>query len=434
MKREYEINSIKDALAAREGFFSLRGWVKRKREHKNDIFILLRDSTDVMQCVINKEEVSEKDWKDAKKLHIEASIIVQGNLREEKRAPYGVEMHVKNLEVVDFGQEFPIQRDFSEEYLLSVRHLWLRSSKLGNALKVRAHVVRALHDFMKKNGYWEVHCPSFVSGAVEGGATLFAVPYFGKKVYLTQSAQFYLEALIFALEKVYTLAPSFRAEKSRTRRHLTEFWHFEAEAAWMKFKELLDFEEELIKYVTERVLKECRHYLEALGRNPDDLKPVVEEKFPRYTYEEILKIAREKFKDLPYGTDLGEKEEREITKDFNVPILVTHYPISLKPFYHRPDPENPKVALCCDMLAPEGYGEIIGSGERCWKLEELLQRMKEENLNPEQYGWYVDLRKYGSVPHSGFGLGLARYVMWLCKLPHIRDAIAFPRTITRYYP
>jgi asparaginyl-tRNA synthetase len=426
--------SIKKVLEKKSGNVDLRGWIKRKREISGNIFFILRDASGVVQCVVEKAAVTPKIWQDAQKAMVESSIELKGALKADDRAPGGVELRIKGLKVVSFSEDFPIGRDLSEEFLLDVRHLWLRSQKLGAAMKVKSSAMRYLRDFMVEESYTEIQNPSFVSGAVEGGSTLFEVPYFGKKVFLSQSGQFYNEAYIYAFEKVYGFAPSFRAEKSRTRRHLTEYWHFEWETAWSDFKHLLDFEEKMLKYVCKRVLEDHQEELQSLGRNPKDLAPVVKKKFPRHTYDEVLKMAQKKFPKIKWGSDLGEKEEREVTKDFNLPIIVTHYPTKFKPFYHRPDPDNPEVVLCADVLAPEGYGEIIGSGERCWTVEELTSRLKASGLKPELYQWYVDLRKYGSVPHTGGGLGLERTVAWLCKLPHIRDVIGFPRTMNRTQP
>ncbi len=427
-------SSVESALNSKNGSVLIRGWIKRKREGKDNLFIILRDASNEIQCVASKGSVSEKEFADLQKANIEASLYVEGELKKDERAPQGVELVLKKIQVIDFGQEFPIQKDLSEDFLLDVRHLWLRSTRMNKALKAKAFLFQAFRNFMEKQGYVEVHCPSFVSGAVEGGSTLFEVPYFGKKVYLTQSSQFYLEAFITSLEKVYTIAPSFRAEPSRTRRHVTEFQHAEWETAWDGLPELLNFHEKLLKSVCQEMLENAQDLMKFFGRNSKVIERVVEEKFERFKYDEVFEIAQKKFSELKWGDDLGEKEEREITKDFEVPIMVTHYPATLKPFYHRPDPENSKVVLCCDVLAPEGYGEIIGSGERCKSMDELLSRMKAENLKPDAYGWYMDLRKYGSVPHSGAGLGLERLLTWIMGLEHIRDVIAFPRTMNRFYP
>ncbi|MDO8627645.1 MAG: asparagine--tRNA ligase [Candidatus Diapherotrites archaeon] len=429
-----EFSKVSNVFAKKSGIFLLRGWVKRKREGKENAFVLFRDSSGEIQCVFDKAKLSKKELEDFSKTQIEASVFIEGEAHEDERSPNGVELKVTKFTVIDFGQEFPIQKDLSEDFLLDVRHLWLRSTKMTNALKAKSILFKAFRDFMQKEGYNEVHCPSFVSGAVEGGSTLFEVPYFGKKVYLTQSSQFYLEAFITSLEKVYTIAPSFRAEPSRTRRHVTEFQHAEWETAWEGLPELLDFHERMLKFVCNEMVNNASDLMKYFGRDPRVIETVVNSKFERFKYDEVFTIAQKKFPELKWGDDLGEKEEREITKDYSVPIMVTHYPATLKPFYHRPDPTNPKVVLCCDVLAPEGYGEIVGSGERCKSMDELIARMKAENLKPEAYGWYMDLRKYGSVPHSGAGLGLERLLTWIMGMEHIRDVIAFPRTMNRFYP
>ena len=420
-------------LAAGKGRFKVRGWIKRKRDQKGKIFFVFRDASGEMQVVVDEARVSKEDYGLAGKLQMESSVFFEGEARADERAPGGAELHVSSVTPVWVGKEFPIQKDLSEDFLLDVRHLWLRSGKMGAALRVRAGVHQAFRDFMAAKGYREIHNPSFVSGAVEGGSTLFEVPYFGKKVFLTQSGQFYNEAYVFGLERIWGIAPSFRAEKSRTRRHLTEFWHAEMEAAWMQLPELIDFCQEMVVSIAQDAREKFPNELKLLGRDPNDLKRV-DKPFERFTYRKILEAAKEKFPDLRFGSDLGEAEEREITKDFTKPIVVTHYPASLKPFYHRPNPADEETVLCCDFLAPEGYGEIIGGGERCWTLDEVVGRMKAEKLDPKAYEWYLDLRRYGAVPHSGFGLGLERLTTWLCKLPHIREVIGFPRTMNRFYP
>ena len=361
-------------------------------------------------------------------------MIVEGVVVSESRAPGGLEIHVSKITPVYITNKFPITRDFSREYLLDVRHLWIRSRFLNAVLKVRSNVFRAVHDFFRERGFYEVHAPMFITAAVEGGATLFELEYVNKrKVYLTQSAQFYLEALIFTLEKVYTIAPSFRAEKSRTRRHLTEFWHAEAEIAWAHLKDIMSLEEELITYVIRRVLEENEKELTFLKR---DLKKLenIEPPFYRLSYDEALEIINKKEFNVEWGDDFGADEERALTKEFDKPLFVYGFPEKTKAFYHKNDPNRPEVTLSADLLAPEGYGEIIGGGERIADAKELIDKIKRFGLDPKDYEWYIDLRRYGSVPHSGFGLGMDRLVMWICGLDHIMDAIPFPRTIRRVYP
>ncbi len=413
----------------------LQGWIKRKRDFKGTLIWLMRDGSGEMQVVLEEKNIPDKPAFDAaRKALMESSVAVSGNVKEDPRAPGGKELHATKVEIIHAGEEFPIGRDLSEEFLLDVRHLWLRSGKMQQGLRASATVFEGFHNWCKSQGYMEVQCPMFVSGAVEGGNELFEVPYFGKNVNLTQSSQFYLEAYAMALEKVYTVAPSFRAEPSRTRRHLTEFWHAEWETAFSHLDELMDFNENMIKSIAKHVLEKSPDVLKATGRDPKTLEKVVKTKFQRFTYDEAFEVAQRKFPELKWGDDLQEMHEREITKDFDVPILVHHYPTQLKPFYHRPDPKRPETVLCCDVLAPEGYGEIIGSGERSWDMKELTQRMRGQGLKPEDFGWYVDLRKYGSVPHTGGGLGLSRLAMWLYKLEHIRDAVGFPRSMNRVAP
>jgi asparaginyl-tRNA synthetase len=411
----------------------LRGWIYRKRRVGKLIFIVLRDSSNIIQCVIEKNKVGNEKFKLLDKIGVESSLTLKGTIRRDERAPTGYEVDVSYIDIIGPSYNFPITKDKSDEFLLDNRHLWLRSREMNSILKIRHTVFGAIHEFFREQGYYEVQGPVFVTGAVEGGSTLFEVPYFGRKAYLTQSAQFYLETFIYSLEKVYTIAPSFRAEKSRTRRHLTEYWHAEAEVAWYHNDDMIRDEEELIIYIVQKVLEERKRELEYLKRDIEPLKNV-EKPFIRMKYSKLIEFANSNGIEIQYGDDLGADEETAITKLFDKPAFITHYPKSSKPFYHRPDPENPHEVLCHDLLAPEGYGEIIGGGERIYKLEVLLQRMEEEGLNPEDYYWYVDLRKYGSVPHSGFGLGVDRLVWWIAGLSHIKYAIPYPRTIRRTKP
>ncbi len=425
-----KISELKDKVGEE---VVVRGWVYRARETGGVAFVIIRDPTGIVQCTFKRGECPDSEFEKASNVSIESSVIVRGKVVEDKRAPGGIEIRGEAIEIVHLAEPFPITKDYSEEFLLDVRHLWLRSRKMTNIMKLRSKIFWALHDFFRKEGYYFVTAPTFITCAVEGGATLFEVNYFGKKAYLTQSAQFYLEAMIFSLEKVYTVAPSFRAEKSKTRRHLTEFWHLEAEAAWIGNEEMMKFEERMIKYALGRILEEAKEELEFLGRDISWLERAVEEPFGRIKYEEALEILNKKGFNLNWGDDLGADEERALTEEFDVPFFITHFPRE-KGFYHRPDPANPKTLLCHDLLAPEGYGEIIGGGERIYDKEELISRILEMGLNPEDYEWYIDLRRYGSVPHSGFGLGVDRFVMWIGHLSHIRDALPFPRTITRLRP
>lgn len=408
----------------------IAGWVYRKSELGGVIFIRLRDSTGIIQVVVKEENVGRDGLERAREADIEASIAVKGTVRRDPRSPTGAELLASDVRIVGGSPDFPIKPDSGEEFLLDKRHLYLRSTKMRSALLVRREVMRAVEEWFITNGFIRVEGPTFVGAAVEGGSTLFEVPYFNRKAYLTQSSQFYLEAAIFAFENVYTVQPSFRAEKSRTRRHLTEFWHAEAEMAWADLNGMMDVVESLLKYVSQKVVERAGHALESLGRRFEPL----DGEFPRITYDEALGIARRKGSSIEWGDDLGAEEERFISLEFDLPVFVTHYPKQAKAFYHKPDPERPEVVLCADLLAPEGIGEIVGGGQRIDSEEELVRRIREEGLDPSDYEWYIDLRRYGSVPHSGFGLGIERTISWIAGLPHVKDALPFPRTPTRLYP
>lgn len=413
---------------------TIRGWVYRARSSSKVAFVILRDSTGVVQTVAHSNNFSAEEFSLLSSLTIESSMEMTGTVKEDSRAITGYEVNISKFKIYHRNESFPITKDLSEDFLLDIRHLWVRSREFTAVLKVRSTLFKAFSDFYYQNGYYQVQTPFMVSTAAEGGATLFKVPFFGEEVSLSQSAQFYLETLIFSLEKVFTIAPSFRAEKSRTRRHLTEYWHAEVEAAWMGNEELMNEEEKMIEFMVQAVVENNEEELKTLGRDVEKLRKI-KAPFERIRYGDLMKRAREEFGlDFEYGTDLGADEERALMSHFDKPIFVTHYPTEHKSFYHRPDPENPSEVLCHDLLAPEGYGEVIGGGERIWKLEVLEQRIKEANLNIEDYSWYIDLRKYGSVPHSGFGLGMDRIAMWVMGLENIKDAIPFPRTIRRTRP
>lgn len=428
-----EFLSIQEALNKGSGNTILRGWVYRERKSSNRAFIVLRDVTNIIQCVIAKEKVSETVWKDAEKVNIESSIIVEGEIIKDERAPTGYELRISDLKILQLADRFPITKDQSTEFLLDQRHLWLRSRELTNVWKIKAEVLRAAREFFDKEGYFEVTPPIITGSACEGGSTLFEIKYFDEKAFLSQSAQLYLEAMIFSLEKVWSLIPSFRAEPSKTTRHLTEYWHLEMESAWLDFKGLLHFEEQLISYICQNVAKKCSEQLKILGRDPNDLLRI-KPPFPRITYDEALEILKKDGMEVNWGKDLRTIEEEQLMKHFDLPLIVTRYPKQIKAFYMKEDPKNSKVVLCCDVLAPESRGEIIGSSERETDLEKLKLRLKEQGEKEENYSWYLDLRRFGSVPHSGFGLGIERLVAWFCKLESVRDAIPFPRTIKRKYP
>ncbi len=412
----------------------LRGWVYRHRVIGGKVFVVLRDSTGIIQCVIDSSKVSPQVYDTAVDLGIESSIAVKGIVRKEPRAPGGYELHVKDLKVYGISRDFPIKGGEGIEYLLDNRHLWIRSRKLTTVMKIKHTVLKASREWLLENGWWEVTPPILTASACEGGATLFEVKYFDKKAYLSQSAQLYLEVLIYSLEKVWSLTPSFRAEQSRTRRHLAEYWHLELEAAWYNMYDMMNVAEELTAYIIKRVLEENEKELKLLNRDTSILEKSTKTPYPRITYDEVIDRLKKKGLAISWGEDLGADEERVLTQDFETPFFITHFPKEIKSFYMKTDPKRPEVVLGFDLLAPEGYGEIIGGSEREDNYEKLYQRILEEGYDPSDYKWYLDLRKYGSVPHSGFGLGIERLVMWIAGLDHIRDAIPFPRYRGRIYP
>jgi asparaginyl-tRNA synthetase len=422
---------ISEAVRRGKGRVTVRGWVYRKRVLKEKIFLVLRDSTGILQLVLPRDR-----FKNTEELNLESSLVATGTLVKEPRAPGGVELHVESIDWAYAGEPYPINEDAAvadSEYLLDVRHLWLRSRKMQAVLKIRHTIFGALHEYFRGNGFYEVQTPMFITAAVEGGATLFKVDYFGQPVYLTQSSQFYLEALIFSLEKVYVVAPSFRAEPSRTRRHLTEFWHAEMEIAWADFEDAARVGEEVISYVVEKVLQERQVELKLLGRRTEPLERT-KPPFYRVSYDEAMEILQKKGVKISWGDDIGADEERALTLEFDKPIVLYGFPEKLKAFYHRNNPKRPEVTLSFDVLLPEGYGEVIGGGERIYDAKELVDKIIRFGLNPEDYQWYIDLRRYGSVPHSGFGLGMDRLTMWITGADHVRDVVPFPRDVRRTRP
>ncbi|MFA6530939.1 MAG: asparagine--tRNA ligase [Candidatus Micrarchaeia archaeon] len=414
---------------------TVRGWVYRHRVSGNMAFAVIRDATGIIQATIKKDKVDEKGWKDSSEAYVESSVIISGTVKKDERAPGGYELQVSRFETVWRGEPFPIAKDLSEEFLLDVRHLWMRSQKLSNIMKARHHITNYLREFFDKEGFWEIAPPMITRSGCEGGSTLFEMNYFGEKAYLTQSSQMYAEVFVFSLGKVFVLAPSFRAEKSRTIRHLAEYWHLEPEMAWYDQKMNMEVQENMVEYAVQKMVKEHPDLLKACGRDPETLAKVVVP-FPRMDYAKAIERVNELAgsEKMKFGDDFGADEEAILTKEYEVPLFVHNFPKEIKAFYMREDPNKPGTVLNADLLAPAGHGEMIGGSERIWKLDELEARMKEQNLNIKDYQWYVDLRKYGSVPHSGYGLGIERFVKWMLNLDHIRDTIPFPRTINRCYP
>ncbi len=412
----------------------IRGWIYRRSVVGGKAFIRVRDSTGTIQVVVERSVFGEDLVKELKDIGLEASVEACGTVIKQPRAPGGYEVHADYFKIIGYSRDFPIKGGEGIDYLLDNRHLILRSPRYGAIMKIKHSVLEAGRKYFIENGWWEVTPPILTASACEGGATLFPVKYFEREAYLSQSAQLYLEVMIYSLEKVWSLTPSFRAEKSRTRRHLAEYWHLEAEAAWMNMEDMMKVTEELVSYIVDKVLDERKRELELLGRNTSVLLNAVETPYPRIRYDEAIEILQGKGVDIEWGDDLGADEERVLTMEFDKPFFITHFPREIKSFYMKLDPSDERLALGFDMLAPEGYGEIIGGSEREDDYDKLYRRIVEQGYDPNDYKWYLDLRRYGSVQHSGFGLGVERLVMWIAGLEHIRDAIPFPRFRGRIYP
>jgi asparaginyl-tRNA synthetase len=424
---------------------TIKGWVYHKTEKGRLCFIIIRDGTGFLQAVAFKPEVGEEVFQRCEKLTQESSIIVTGRVREDKRAPSGYELTVKNLEIVQIAQNYPITpQEYGIQFLLDHRHLWLRSLRPFAILRIRNEVIKAIRHFFDERDFILIDAPIFTPSACEGTTNLFEVNYFEKKAFLTQSGQLYMEAAAMAFKKVYCFGPTFRAEKSKTRRHLTEFWMVEPEVAFAQLEEVIKLAEELVVYIIHQVLSKREKELEILGREKNSLKQITLP-FPRLSYEEAIKIIQTAYdqekdeeakKDLAikWGEDFGGRQQTVLAEYFNQPVIVHRYPAQCKAFYMKPDPENEKLVLCFDLYAPEGYGEIIGGSERISQWALLREKLKEHGLPAEHFNWYLELRQYGSVPHAGFGLGIERLVAWLCGVKHIRETIPFPRTIYRLAP
>jgi len=420
------------------------GWVARRRSGGKIKFLVLRDGSGYLQCVASVNDVSEELFDRLSRLPLESSVRARGTVREDKRAPGGFEMTLADLEIVHEAGEYPIQpKGHGVEFLFDQRHLYLRSRTPQAVLRVRHEVIRACRSFFDDRGFVLIDSPILTPAACEGTTTLFETDYFGTKAFLAQSGQLYVEPACMAFGRVYCFGPTFRAEKSKTRRHLTEFWMIEPEVAFMELPGLLELAEEFVSYVVGRVLEQCPRQLEFLERDTSALERVLPP-FPRLTYDEAAAIlatpeAQAKMKEagapaFRAGSDLGAFYETLLTNEFDRPVMITHWPSEIKAFYMQPDAEEPSKALCVDLLAPEGYGEIIGGSQRIHDHDLLLERIREHGLPEEAFGWYLDIRKYGTVPHSGFGMGIERFVTWICGIPHLRETIPYPRQIHRIYP
>lgn len=410
------------------------GWLYNKRSSGKLWFLLVRDGTGIIQSVVFQGDVSDEVFNRCEEVTQESSVAVTGTVREDRRAPGGYELQLEDVQIFQLAVDYPITpKEHGTTFLMDHRHLWLRSSRQHAILRIRHEIIRACRDFFDTRGFVLLDAPVFTPAACEGTTTLFETDYFGHKAYLTQSGQLYMEAGAMAFGKVYCFGPTFRAEKSKTRRHLTEFWMIEPEVAYMDLDGDMDLAEDFVTYLVERVLENRGQELETIERDIGPLEKI-KKPFPRIRYDEAVEILKKKNVEFQWGDDFGGTDETVISGNFDRPVMVHRYPAQVKAFYMKNDPEQPDRALCVDMLAPEGYGEIIGGGQREDDLETLEKKIVEHNLPKEAFEWYLDLRRYGTVPHAGFGLGIERTVAWLCGLKHVRETIPFPRLLHRNYP
>ncbi|MBC8696026.1 asparagine--tRNA ligase [Staphylococcus pseudintermedius] len=414
---------------------TIGAWLANKRSSGKIAFLQLRDGTGFMQGVVVKADVDEDIFQRAKSLTQETSLYVTGEITEDNRSDLGYEMQVKNIEVIHEVHDYPITpKNHGTEFLMDHRHLWLRSKKQHAVMKIRNEIIRATYEFFNENGFTKIDPPILTASAPEGTSELFHTKYFDEDAFLSQSGQLYMEAAAMAYGKVFSFGPTFRAEKSKTRRHLIEFWMIEPEMAFTTHEESLEVQEAYVSYVVQSVLKNCQIELKLLERDTSKLEKV-QAPFPRISYDDAIKFLHEAgFDDIKWGDDFGAPHETAIANHYDLPVFIVNYPTKIKPFYMQPNPENEDTVLCADLIAPEGYGEIIGGSERINDLELLEQRIDEHQLDTESYQYYIDLRKYGSVPHSGFGLGLERTVAWIAGVEHVRETSPFPRLLNRLYP
>jgi len=431
-----------DRLPQYEGeTVELRGWVQNYRSSGKIQFIIFRDGTGICQAVLFIKDVTPEVFEAGKRLTQESSVIIRGTVRKDDRAPGGYEIGVQDLEIVQIAEEYPITpKEHGTEFLMDHRHLWVRSSRQAAILRIRNEITMAIHQFLQDRGFVLTESPILMGTAAEGGANLFETTYVNDEpAFLSQSGQLYVEATAMALGRVYTFGPTFRAEKSKTRRHLIEFWMVEPEAAYFTHEDNMKLQEEMVSYIVRRVLERRAADLKTLGRDTTLLEKV-RPPFPRITYTEAVEMLKrlhkpgDEWEPIPWGEDFGAPHETVLTQQFEKPVFVEKFPVKVKAFYMQPDPENPEVVLGADLLAPEGYGEIIGGSERIHDPELLKRRFEEHGLDMATYGWYYDLRRFGSVPHSGFGLGIERTVAWICGLDHVRETIPFPRLLNRLHP
>ena len=413
---------------------TLRGWIYNRRSSGKLQFILLRDGTGVMQCVAFKGNFIPERFAELDRLTQESSLEIIGKVRKDVRSPGGYEMDVTDFRIIQQTENYPITpKEHGTAFLMEHRHLWLRSARQRAILKIRHEIVKACRDYFDDRDFTLIDTPVFTPNACEGTTTLFETDYFDQKAYLTQSGQLYSEATAAAFGKVYCFGPAFRAEKSKTRRHLMEFWMVEPEVAFATLEETMNLAEGLICFILERVLTRRRNEFDTLGRDIAVLEKIAPP-FPRLSYDDAVKKMQAAGSEIRWGGDFGGGDETILSEQYTTPVMVHRYPSTVKAFYMQPDPERPEVALCVDVLAPEGYGEIIGGGARIHDYDLLMRRIREHNLSEEPFRWYSDLRRYGTVPHAGFGMGIERVVAWICQLTHLRETAAFPRTLYRIYP
>ena len=412
----------------------IRGWLYNRRSSGSIIFLLIRDGTGIIQCIVSKNDVKPEIFKSAQNVTQESSLIIKGKIRKEERAIGRYELLTNNIKILQIVSDYPITpKSHGVGFLMKNRHLWLRSKRQHAILRIRAEVIKASRDYLDNNGFINIDAPILTPAACESTSTLFETKYFDQMAYLSQSGQLYNEATIMAFGKVYCYGPTFRAEKSKTRRHLMEFWMIEPEMAYFDWEDNMKLQEDYVTYIVQTVLNKRKSELQVLNRDLSKLE-IIKPPFPKISYDKAIELLRKKGKDISWGEDFGGDEETIISESFDKPVFIHHYPMQCKAFYMKPDPERPEVSLSNDLIAPEGYGEIIGGGQRVDDIKLLKKKIKEHNLPMDAFKWYLDLRKYGTVPHSGFGLGIERIVAWMCKLKHIRETIPFPRLLYRIYP
>ncbi|MDH5099590.1 asparagine--tRNA ligase [Lactobacillus kefiranofaciens] len=430
-----ELISIKDSSKHVDEEVKMHVWLTDKRSSGKIIFLQLRDGTAFFQGVVRKNDVLEEVFEAAKSLRQEASFYITGTVHEDARSHFGYEIQITDLQVVSNNEGYPIgNKEHGIDFLLDHRPLWLRSKKPFAIMQIRNTMFKATVDFFEKEGFIKFDAPIFMHSAPEGTTQLFHVEYFDHDAYLSQSGQLYGEAGAMAYGKIFTFGPTFRAEESKGRRHMTEFWMMEPEMAWMHQDESLDLQERYLAYMTKQVLEHNQYELKILGRDPEKLRPTTEGNFTRLSYDDAVKMLQDAGRDFKWGDDFGAPDEGYISEQYDRPVFIVNYPTSIKPFYMKKNPDNPKEYLCADVIAPEGYGEIFGGSEREGNYETLKQQILDAGLNLEDYQWYLDLRQFGGVPHSGFGMGFERTIAWMCHLDHIREAIPFPRLINRMQP